>query len=146
MLEELRASRNWSPSSELPSRLSHRLVTYWLLCTIRVAMCTMASRIYSLVLFMSRMVRTCRFEVLLASFSNISTLISTLAWNCVQISCVSPSSAIESTVNSISSFITSEEQSRPLILTMVIGLFRSFLRIIYYMAWVDQHISPVKIV
>lgn len=59
MPELMSDSSSWSPSSELPKRLNHRLVIRGMLLwvVIRVAMCTSASRICSLALFMSLIVR-----------------------------------------------------------------------------------------
>ena len=63
MLEAQSASKSWSPSSELPRRLSHMFVIGTLFLVIFVAMCTKASLICSLVRFISRMVKTCKFAV-----------------------------------------------------------------------------------
>ena len=67
-----------------------------------------------------------------------------LAWNSEKRSYWRQSSPIASTVNSISSFMTSSLQEMRLKRTLVMGLPRSFLRTSFCIAGIDQFISPLS--
>ena len=90
IVEAQKASKIFSPYSELPSLLSQSLLIGGFLFAICTVRWTRASRTYSLVWFMSLIVSNCKLCVLKASWSRRETLIYIFDWNSERRSWFSP--------------------------------------------------------